>query len=274
MGDTSAQWQALRSRLPPSSEGVAGGQTSHQRLAAMLLFASPLVLAAALVQRYLWRQGLGLFLHCCRCRVQQALAPGQPRHSRGGSSSSGSGSSPQGSCGSADLQQLLEPVAAVAGIVSVPAWLTAAAACAGVAAALASLGSATLLLVPRQVCGAWGDASEPGTLLLRGRQSMTLPCTAQLRHSSPCTPPGSSLSPSLPQVVPALGWALAYECTAVGLVALYSAFLSACHWHGRDGTTAAATANGLRRPWGASIVLFATILFSLGLVPWWPALLG
>lgn len=223
MGDTSAQWQALRSRLPPSSEGVAGGQTSHQRLAAMLLFAAPLVLAVVLVQRYLWRQGLGLFLHCCRCHVQQALAPGQPRHSRGGSS--GSGSSPQGPCGSADLQQLLEPVAAVAGIVSVPAWLTAAAACAGVTAAVTSLGSATLLLIPRQV-------------------------------------------------VPALGWALAYECTAVGLVALYSAFLGACHWHGRDGTTAAATANGLRRPWGASIVLFATTLFSLGLVPWWPALLG
>ena len=71
-----------------------------------------------------------------------------------------------------------------------------------------------------------------------------------------------------------MGWLLAYECTAVGLVALYSTFLHACQWHGRDGTTAAPSANGLRRPWGASIVLFATILFSLGLVPWWPDILG
>ena len=71
-----------------------------------------------------------------------------------------------------------------------------------------------------------------------------------------------------------MGWVLAYECTAVGLVALYSVFLHACHWRGRDGTAAAPTANGLRRPWGASIVLFATILFSLGLVPWWPVVLG
>ncbi|PRW56905.1 phosphoglucomutase PGM3 isoform B [Chlorella sorokiniana] len=225
MGDTAAQWQALRARLPPSSEGVAGGQTSHQRLAAVLLLAAPLLLAALLVQRFLWHQGLGLFLRCCRCRVQQALAPAQSRHARSGSSGGGGGSSPQGSCGSAELQQLLEPVAAVAGIVSVPAWLTAAAACAGVTAVVASLGTATLLLIPRQM-------------------------------------------------VPTVGWVLAYECTAVGLVALYSAFLSACHWHGREGTAAAPSAHGLRRPWGASILLFATILFSLGLVPWWPAILG
>lgn len=157
MGNTSAQWQALRARLPPSSEGVAGGQTSHHQLAALLLAAAPLVLAAVLVQRYLWHQGLGLFLHCCRCRVQRALTPAQPRHSRSGSGGSGGGTSPQSPCGDAELQQLLEPVAAVAGIVSVPAWLTAAAASAGVAALLVSMGSATLLLIPRQVsCGGRG----------------------------------------------------------------------------------------------------------------------
>ncbi len=155
MRDTAAQWQALRGRLPPSSEGVAGGQTSHQQLAAVALAAAPLLLAAVLVQRFLWHQGLGLYLRCCCLRLRQVLA--QPRHSRSGSGSGGSGgsstsSSPQSSCGSAELQQLLEPVAAVAGIVSVPAWLTAVAACAGVAAAAVSLGCTTLLLIPRQVC--------------------------------------------------------------------------------------------------------------------------
>lgn len=71
-----------------------------------------------------------------------------------------------------------------------------------------------------------------------------------------------------------MGWVLAYEYTAVAFVVLYASFLHACHWRGRGGGPTAAGASGLRRPWGASLALFGTILWSLGLVPWWPNLLG
>lgn len=161
MGGTAAQWQGLRARLPPSAEGVAGGQTSHQRLAAAVLLVAPLLLAAALARRYLWDQGLGLFLRCCCGRVQLALAsPQQARHVRGGSS--GGTGSPNSPCSRVELQELLDAAPAAA-TVSVPAWLTAAAASAGVAAVLVSLGSGVLLLIPRQVRGAGSRARGVGS---------------------------------------------------------------------------------------------------------------
>ena len=83
--------------------------------------------------------------------LQLALAPPQQaRHARGGSS--GGSGSPHSPCGRVELQQLLDAAPAAASV-SVPAWLTAAAASAGVAAVLASLSSGVLLLIPRQVRG-------------------------------------------------------------------------------------------------------------------------
>lgn len=76
-------------------------------------------------------------------------------------------------------------------------------------------------------------------------------------------------------VVPRVGWWLAYEYTCVATVVLYSTFLQACHWWGRGGGPAAPpAAGGQLRPWASSAALFATVLASLGLVPWWADLLG
>lgn len=93
--------------------------------------------------------------------------------------------------------------------------------------------------------------------------------------------------------MPAIGWVLAYELCSLSIMLFYSLFLQSCYrggWASSSGRGASAAAagplppspemaapplgGGLARPWGPSLALFAAILGSLGLIPWWTGLLG
>lgn len=141
--------QALRSRLPPSADGIHGGRTSEQQTAAIALLLLPLLTIVLLVHRYLWREGLGPFLRCLSSRVWQAVMCPVTLGSRHALLPASRENSPQQSCTKAELQQLLDLAAAGGAHMTVPAWLTAAAAAAGVFSVLASLG-AVVVLIPHQ----------------------------------------------------------------------------------------------------------------------------
>lgn len=143
VGDLSAQWQAVRRRLPP------GGGSALEPAAAAAALLLPLLMAVLLVQRLLWRQGLGDFLRGHRSRALHAV-----KHSVELGSPQGSSRPPPRDGGPAQLGELQHSLPDVAGggdaLIAAPAWLTAAAAAAGVASVLAALGSMAVF-VPRQV---------------------------------------------------------------------------------------------------------------------------
>lgn len=158
--------QALRSRLPAAADGLAGGKTAQQQLAALVLLPLPLVIAALLVRRCLWQRGLGQFARSAGGRLAWAVGAAGTRaralkafRPRGGGGSGGGSpcGSPQSPCCRAEQQQQLLmaldlPAAAAAALPAAapPAWLTAAAAGAGMAAVAVGLG-VSMALIPRQV---------------------------------------------------------------------------------------------------------------------------
>ena len=96
--------QDLRERLPPSSEGLWHGETLGQRTARLALLPLPLLLAALLTHKLLWRAGLSAFL-CCTCCACCRLLSG------GGSAAAGAaGGSPGASRGNSGMLVLLARV--------------------------------------------------------------------------------------------------------------------------------------------------------------------
>ena len=272
----SAQWQAVRRRLPPR-----GGKASEPAAVAALALL-PLLAAALLVQRLLWRQGLGAFvrgqgsraLHAVRHPVE-VVGPSDSKASPRASPRAGS------PVQSGELQHALQDLAGSSdALVSAPAWLTAAAAAAGVASVLVALGSVAVL-IPRQV-----RCSGPGWLALRAcllawqwsNAQRAQEALAGWHADRPSAAPAFTRSrwcPPHSQVTPALGWALAYELSSLGFLLLFAAFLQLCYRHGWGSRARAAPAlgGGRGRPWGPTLALLATILGSLGMLPWWAACL-
>lgn len=64
---------------------------------------------------------------------------------------------------------------------------------------------------------------------------------------------------------------LAYELSSLAFLLLFSAFLHGCYRHGwgLGARAAPAVGGGRARPWGPTLALLATILVSLGMLPWW-----
>jgi hypothetical protein len=247
--------QALRARLPAAADGRKGGQTAEQQVARMVLLPLPLLLGCLPVKQSLWRQGLGAYvMSCCSfLRGRGAASFGTRQH--GPLRSSGSGGSGSSSPQRLPLDQHTTAAGGMAHHHPMPGWLPALAVAEGVAFLLIALGSSVLLLIPRQVA-------------------------------------------------PAVGWVLAYEWTALPFVVLFSVFLHRCYGRGRTsaggGSTAsrhishavstptlpsapggaaaaaagAAAGSGAGRPWGVSLALFALMLSSLKMIPWWADILG
>lgn len=124
---SAGRWQELRKRLPPATDGHILGETQGQYLARWVLIPLPWILAAILIRKFLWDEGLGSSV-CWRINRSKWTPVA---NSEGGGSQGGAGRSP-------------------------PVWFGAAASGAGVVSLGLAMYITTSYVVPRQIMPVYG----------------------------------------------------------------------------------------------------------------------